>query len=297
MKGIILMDNKVVMVVGGDLRQIFAAKALSDNFTVYAVGFEKAPVVLRSDVIFTDLKSIKPLADIVVFPLPACDSDTTVYAPFSEKAINVSDVAVHIKADSLIFGGKLSDAFKAVFAELCADIIDYSDSEQFSVLNSLPTAEGAVMLALEEMPVTLFSTKVLLIGFGRISRALVPILKGFGANITVAARSYEALCKAKIMGCDIIHISNLKASINEFGLIYNTVPAKIITKDILMRIDSQTLVIDLASKPGGVDFDAAANMGLKTLWALSLPGKTAPESAGIIISETINNILTERGVT
>ena len=56
------------------------------------------------------------------------------------------------------------------------------------------------------------------------------------------------------------------------------------------------LVIDLASKPGGVDFDAAARLGVKAFWALSLPGKVAPVTAGKSIKTTIYNILTELGV-
>ena len=52
-------------------------------------------------------------------------------------------------------------------------------------------------------------------------------------------------------------------------------------------------MIDLASKPGGIDFDAARELGVNTIWALSLPGKVAPISAGQIICDTIHNILTE----
>jgi len=42
-----------------------------------------------------------------------------------------------------------------------------------------------------------------------------------------------------------------------------------------------------------VDFDAAADMNIKVIWALSLPGKVAPVSAGTIIKETITNVIAE----
>lgn len=42
-----------------------------------------------------------------------------------------------------------------------------------------------------------------------------------------------------------------------------------------------------------MDFDAAAKLGVKVIWALSLPGKVAPVSAGAIIKETIVNVLGE----
>ena len=44
---------------------------------------------------------------------------------------------------------------------------------------------------------------------------------------------------------------------------------------------------------GGVDFEAAKEAGVKVIWALSLPGKTAPITAGKIIKDTILNILNE----
>ena len=56
-----------------------------------------------------------------------------------------------------------------------------------------------------------------------------------------------------------------------------------------------TLIIDLASKPGGVDMDAARDLGVKVIWALGLPGKVAPVTAGNIIKETICNIFSESG--
>lgn len=61
-----------------------------------------------------------------------------------------------------------------------------------------------------------------------------------------------------------------------------------------MRDDA--LVIDLASKPGGVDLNAAKEYGVKTVWALSLPGRVAPISAGDIIKQTVLNICAELGV-
>ena len=63
------------------------------------------------------------------------------------------------------------------------------------------------------------------------------------------------------------------------------------------RIRKDCLVIDLASKPGGVDFKAASELGVKVVWALGLPGKVAPISAGRIIADTVMNILSERGLT
>ena len=68
-----------------------------------------------------------------------------------------------------------------------------------------------------------------------------------------------------------------------------------INADVLSHVRKDALLIDLASKPGGVDFAAAKNAGIKTLWALGLPGKVFPVSAGSILADTVLIILEERG--
>ena len=78
-------------------------------------------------------------------------------------------------------------------------------------------------------------------------------------------------------------------------MVFNTVPALIFDEPRLRALAPSTLIIDLASRPGGVDFAAAAGLGLKTIWALSLPGRVAPKSAGIILKDTVLNILKEEG--
>lgn len=42
-----------------------------------------------------------------------------------------------------------------------------------------------------------------------------------------------------------------------------------------------------------MDFDAAKELGKHVIWALSLPGRVAPVTAGVIIKDTITNMLSE----
>ncbi|MBQ7132629.1 MAG: dipicolinate synthase subunit DpsA [Oscillospiraceae bacterium] len=291
------MKNKVVIVAGGDLRQIYAAMSLAKENEVYTVGFDNLDIVYDGSVKRLDSDKTDIKADVMILPLPASKSGKLICAPFSDKELPCTMLLPYLKEDTLVFGGSINSEMKSFFSENKALLIDYYEREELSIMNAVPTAEGAVMIALEEMPVTLFGSKVLIIGFGRISRALIPILKGFGADVSVAARRCESLAWARQMGCKAFCISELSEKISQFRLIYNTVPAQILSEKVLSSVDSSALIIDLASKPGGVDFNTAGSLGLKTVWALSLPGKTAPQTAGKIICDTIDNILTERGVT
>ena len=161
---------------------------------------------------------------------------------------------------------------------------------------AVPTAEGAIQLAMEELPITLHGARVLVIGYGRLGRVLADRLAGLKARVSVAARRYADLAWAENCGYGVEHTGQLEGWLCGYDLVVNTVPVRVLREAELADLKPGCLVIDLASKPGGVDFDAAARLGVKAFWALSLPGKVAPVTAGKSIKTTIYNILTELGV-
>ena len=160
----------------------------------------------------------------------------------------------------------------------------------------MPTAEGAIQIALEELPITLHGARALVVGYGRLGRALAPRLSALGARVSVAARKWEDLAWIEAAGYTAEHTGELEGWLCGYDLIVNTVPARVLDAAALAELKPGCLVIDLASKPGGVDFDAAARLGVRAIWALSLPGKVAPVTAGRSIRTVIYNILQELGV-
>ncbi|MGN1481047.1 dipicolinate synthase subunit DpsA [Porcipelethomonas sp.] len=285
------------LVAGGDLRQVYTAKKLAENYKVYAAGFDNN-IIDFGNAIYTDYKMQLPeLVDYIVLPLPASINGVFINAPFCRNNIPISALAPLLKNGGTVFGGKIDPSTMKIFSKCGIDTVDYFEREELNILNAVPTAEGAVQIAMEEMATTIYGQKVLVTGFGRIAKVLVKILKGLGADVTITARKYSDLSWAEIYGCKAVHTSVLDDAISGYDLIFNTVPAVILDEKRLERIKSNTLVIDLASKPGGVDFDTAGRLGVKVVWALSLPGKVAPVTSGEIIACTILNILKERRYT
>lgn len=162
--------------------------------------------------------------------------------------------------------------------------------------DALPTAEGAIQIALEELPITLHGCRALVLGYGRLGRALAPRLAGLGARVSVAARKWSDLAWIENAGFHAEHSGELRGWLCAFDLIINTVPGRLLGEEALAELKPGCLVIDLASKPGGVDLAAARRLGVHAVWALSLPGKVAPVTAGKCIRSTIYNILNELGV-
>ncbi len=174
---------------------------------------------------------------------------------------------------------------------------DFLSRNDFAILNAIPTAEGAVQLAMEKTPQALRGRRALVIGYGRIGKLLAHALQGLGVRVAVAARKSEDFAWIRAMGCEELNTMQLQGKLSGFDLIFNTVPHLVLPYMRLVELKRDCLVIDLASKPGGVDFKAAEKLGLNVEWALSLPGKVAPESAAIYMRDTLYAILRERGIS
>ncbi len=287
-----MKKQPVFLIVGGDLRQLYTAKALCDDGVVYVLGFD-AHVAVPEGVRRWDTTAEQ--ADYLILPMPCTTDGVLVHAPFASQGISLSGLPQLLSRDALVLGGRVCAATRAEFADCGVSVTDYYAREELSVLNAVPTAEGALQLILEELPTTVFGLRCLITGFGRISKVLSKILVAMGADVTITARKPEDLVWAELCGCKAVPIAQLEHLLGETDLICNTVPALLFAQEQLRLLPPDALVIDLASKPGGVDFDAAQQLGIKTIWALSLPGKVAPISAGESIAATIRNILRERG--
>ena len=153
-----------------------------------------------------------------------------------------------------------------------------------------------MQIAMEELPITLHRARVLVLGFGRLGRLAAHRFAALGAKVSVAARKWADLAWAEAYGYGAERIDQLGGWLCAYDLVINTVPGRVLGAGYLADLKPGCLVVDLASKPGGVDLEAASQMGVRVIWALSLPGKVAPVTAGRAIRDTIYHILHELGV-
>ena len=288
--------DKSFLVLGGDLRQIRIASGFFDdgyNFNVF--GFEGIYIV-EGITVFNSLEEAVEGVDFVIAPLPASTDDEKVNTSFYGKPIYYNDVYRYMTKNQLLIGGKISERITNLSKIYNIFTVDYFKREELIILNAIPTAEGAIQIAMEELPITIHSSRCLVLGYGRIGKVLSRMLCGLGAIVTVEARNHKDIAWINSYGYDAVHINNLAKVIHEADVIFNTIPNIVLNNKMLSLIKKDCLVIDLASKPGGVDLEIAKSLGVKTIWALSLPGKVAPNTAGDIIKHTILNIIDELGV-
>ncbi len=268
--------KKCFLIAGGDLRFERLAEFLGENNCLVLNNINQ---------------NIK--ADYLILPLPVSLDGKNLNC--GDEIIPLLDLIDRVKDDGIIFGGRFPEKFRKKAEEMSLNVIDYSEREEFAVLNAEATAEGALQAAMENTDRTIMGQKILIIGMGRIAKALIHLLNGFNAKITIAARKSSDRAWAELLGCKAIDISKIKTELEKADIIFNTVPAMVLNGELLENANRKCIIIDLASKPGGTDFKAAEKLGIKALHLLGIPGKAAPTTAGITIGKTIFNILEERG--
>lgn len=237
-------------VLGGDLRQAKLAELLlEDGHTVHVFGMEQLPEGERLPC-REELKGIGK-ADCVILPLPTTVEDGMLHTPLSDRKLPLTAVLDELAPEQVICAGRVTQEM-AVQANARGLILrDYLAREELAVANAVPTAEGAIQIAMEELPTTLYDARVLVIGFGRIGKLLAHRLAGLGARVTVSARTYEDLAWIEAYGYGSEHTDELEGWLCGYDLVINTVPAQVLTGPLLADLAPGCLVIDLASKPGG----------------------------------------------
>lgn len=289
--------QKNIVFVGGDARQITAARMLSlrgwrvSTFLGgdFDVAFER----------YETLESALIDADTVVLPLPVSVDAKSLNAPFLEnEQITLSRIVDALSQKQTVIGGRIPEDMVRALGDKGITVIDYFKSEAFQIENAYTTSEAALSIAMNNLKRNIRGARFAVMGYGRIARTLTELLIKLGGKVCVLARKESDLAWARIAGAKVMRITseNIKKLVDGYDIIFNTVPSWLFFEEFLSRVDKNTLIIDLASSPGGVDVSAAKKLNSRVLWASSLPGKYAPESAGELIADCIGDIISEGNV-
>ncbi len=280
--------------IGGDSRILAAAGTLAaeENAECAVYGFEKYKTNSEN---FTRAQTPEDAvcgACAVVLPLPASKDGLRVFAPYAEKDVYLVSVLSLLAEDQLLLGGKTDIRINEVHRKT----FDYYEREELKIMNAVPTAEGAIAIAMRELDITLHGARAAVLGFGRVGKALALRLKALGANVCVCARKKADLALASSLDMESADISDMKTVLAGADCVFNTVPERILAESDLRSLRRGVPLIELASAPGCADKAEAERAGVNVVPAPALPGKCAPVTAGRIIKSAICAILREEGV-
>ena len=262
----IMTDKPLILAIKGDARQEYAVRALKRYFNTVQTQF----------------------------PLSGTASADILLLPMLTKNGSFEGLSKHLKSGALILGGRIPPELKESFVSQGFEVEDYYDSEALKISNALPTAEGTLMIAMENTPRVISGSSVLITGFGACGRQIARLFSLLGAKVCIAARSTVARAEAQSLGYKTAELKNLVNLLPAADIVINTVPAHLFGRRELAAAKKETLFIEIASYPYGIDEGAALNLGRHLVKAPGLPAKCAPETGGEYIAQTVKEIITKR---
>lgn len=287
--------RKNLTFLGGDLRELSAVNTMIESgykVKTFALPREKLvdPSVARATV-----SQAVDGAEALILPVKGIDEEGYLFAPFWDKDNNRVRITENtfrcLSPRCRIYVGIASRYLLDIAAVHGIQVVSLMDLDCIALPNAVPTAEGALAVAVEESPFTVRDCRIVVLGYGRVGKSVANLFRAIGAKVYLVSRDEGEMREALSNNFDIRGFSGLSRVIPRAEIIINTVPALVLTDDLLALVGENSIIIDLASKPGGVDFAAAERRQVRAFHCLSLPGKWAPLSAGKIIARGIMDLL------
>ena len=270
-----------IAIVGGDERECEIARlAAETGATVRAYGFPLPdggiPGVTQTPSAAEAMRDVR----YALFPIPGLGAEGALYAPaIDEKIVPDQDLLRLLAAGAHVILGTADDRLRAAAAVTGVALHEYESDKELMLLRAPAIVEGALALAIEATDVTIHGNEVGVVGHGNIGSLLARSLVALGARVHVFARNPVQRAAASAAGATPHALEELPETAPRLVLLYSTVPAPVVPSDVLARMVPESVVIDLAAPPGGVDLGAASEFGLKGIWARGL-GSRAPVTVG-----------------
>lgn len=283
--------------MGGDARYVEVIHLLAaKGMKVFLIGYDQLtfenPTIIQTTIEDIDFGAM----DAISLPVAGTNETGKVEAIYTDKDVYLTEEMVNkTSGHCVIYTGTANAYLKHVTKSANRTLITLFERDDLAIYNSIPTAEGTLLLAIEHTDLTVHGSNVMVLGFGRVGKTVARLFASVGASVRVAVRKPADTARIKEMGLTPIRLENLESDIAGMDIILNTIPHPIIDSEAISAMKKSTLIIDITSAPGGTDFNFAHEQGIKAFHALGLPGKTAPKSAGRFIGGVLLDLLKKNG--
>ena len=275
------MKDNTFLILGGDNRSLYLGEYLENQ------GFKVCYYAFNHTECYNSLEEAMNSSDVIVLPLPFTKDRLTLNTPLFDDKVVISDIVALLSNKKMVFGGQLPKSFCEELESRDCSYCDYFLLDELAIYNAVPTAEGVVQVLIEELPITIHGMKCGVLGYGRVGKVLANTLSSLGAKVTVFARKQSAFAEIYASSMEYKHFDVLSTESNDFDVVINTVPVKVLGDAQLSKLNSDCILVEVASAPFGIDFQSAKENAFKVIKAGSLPGKVAPKTAGEIIGRSI----------
>lgn len=285
-------------IIGGDMRQVYLVEKLAES-QKYVCHYALCNLPNKNHVIpsefITSVSSLEEacrLSPSIIGPIPLCRNGSHLNQVDFETPLPIHLVLESLHSGQSFFSGCIPQILWDSLKKKGICVYDLMENYSLSYFNSIATAEGAICEAIKQSPINLHGSNCAILGFGKCGYTLCQSLKGLSCHTFVVARREESLAQASILAHQVGTMEEFNLHCQNFDFIFNTIPAQILTATILSKLKPTVTIIDIASSPGGVDFDTAKSLGLKACLCPGLPGIYAPVSSAMALKKIITAIPT-----
>jgi dipicolinate synthase subunit A len=288
-----MLTGMQIAVIGGDARQLEIIRKLTElDARLSLIGFEQLDHAFTGavkekldEVDFSNM-------DALILPVPGTNLEGHVETIFSnEKVILTAEMLLKTPEHCTIYSGISNTFLNGITKEANRPLVQLFERDDVAIYNSIPTVEGTIMMAIQHTDFTIHGSNITVLGLGRVGMSVARTFHALGAKIKVGARKTEHLARITEMGLTPFHLNEIEKQVKDTDILINTIPLLIVTASVISKMPAHTLIIDLASKPGGTDFRYAEKRGIKALLAPGLPGIVAPKTAGQILANVLAQLL------
>ena len=270
-----------IAVVGGDEReQEIARLAAVEGADVTAYGFPWPEGGIDGTTLAGSAAEAIRGARYALFPIPGIAADGSLFAPSAPEPIDPDAALLRgLAPGAQVILGAADERLRSAAAATGLMLHEYEHDEELMLERGPAIVEGALQQAIANTRVTIHGSPVTVVGHGTIGGLLARTLVLLGAQVTVVARNPVQRAAARAAGADAVPLEELRAVAAHVAMLFSTVPAAVVGRDALAGMARGSLVMDLAAPPGGIDLDAARELGLVAVWARGL-GRRAPVTVG-----------------
>lgn len=270
------MNGQTVLFIS-DMRQVYLADILTKKgHTLRCLDIRNPEKVQEQ---LAKLQDFLPETKMLILPIPV--------TKLTDQEMLLRILSKNLNRDTMLLGGCFTEELKQLMQQLDLHALDFMKDEIVVEENAIATAEGAISELIRKSPYNIKDAKIIVTGYGKCGRALAIRLKALGARVTVLARRKEIRKEAKKEGFYAADFAFGPEEAMGTTMLVNTVPAPVVTELILRELPKDAYVLDIASAPGGVDFAAAKEIGIRADLLLGIPGKYAPMESAYILARAM----------
>ena len=237
----------------------------------------------RNKILFELLK--QEHKHVEVFDLTAnkfSENDVVVFAP--SKKIDEEYVGF-LPENITLIGGNYSELIRELLCRKNIKYINLMQDETFAIKNANLTCEGVLALIITHSQKSIYENSILILGAGRIAKAMSILLNKIGANYSIASFNKDSFPQNYIYSKNNYFAYDFVRDLHKFDVIINTIPAEILDENALNHIAKDAVFIETASTKC-LD-ESKVNGRFNYILAPALPQKYTCQTAGKLMLDAV----------